>query len=1547
MSFYNSSNYGGHICGLYYNFESYGHIQKTYLPQVELQAHATVLATTARTVLTQTFLNPSTEKGIREVRYTFPLYDGVSVVGFTCQVGGRTIVGEVKEKEKARAVYKEAVAKGQTAGLFEQLPDASDVFTTTVGNIPPGAKVMIVITYLGELKHDMEVDGIRFTIPTIICPRYGNYPGGLQPTSAVTVGASGISITVDADMADGSFIQKIQSPTHPISMTMGTTSIAPDAEPTMSRASASLTLGTAELDEDFVVQVIAKNTGVPRAVLENHPTIPNHRALMATLVPRFALPAEKPELVFICDRSGSMNPQRMRLAIQALKVFLKSLPVGVKFNICSFGTRYSFLWEKSVTYSQETLDEAIRHAESFASNYGGTEMLEPVKATIDQRYKDMPLDVVLLTDGEIWHQQKLFSYLNKAVTESKAPIRIFTLGIGNGVSHALIEGVAKAGNGFSQTVGEGEKMDTKVVRMLKGALSPHVNDYTLEVKYANATSDGEDEDFEIIERVIDSLKVKLDLSDREAEAKKVSDDQAARDMTTDRKQKMPISLFDTSADLDKAEFSEDDDTGEQKYAHLPNVAVPKIIQAPQNIPSLFAFNRTTAYLLLGPDAPKTTPKSVVLRGTSTHGPLELEIPIQILDQPGETFHQLAAKKAISELEQGRGWLSDAKDEAGVLLKTKFEGRFDDMVEREAVRLGVQFQVGGKWCSFVAVESNERAKEQAKAEAANWAWLEDEAKAKAHGESTVSSRVSGDTRFRGGSKFFGESITDNSGNDEGDEDESDDDFVSIPAKRRPGRVVVGFQAESDSDSDDSNVPSGANRFLRDTDSRSEDGGLVDHTDSLALKFCGGGGEPAESDEEDLYGVDLDVKFLQSPDPKLNVSSKDMAQDAHKTPSRTFQFNSGSSTHGEQTGSKGDESTNSTNMILAEQHQRAQQAAETQRIAMQHAQQQAQQAQQQAQQRAQQQAQFRAGLNQQAQQSAYFAGHRSPTNSASPSWSSSQNVDMSSNMFARINQDSRFTASSGSSRRSATGGHFGGGALNSTTSSFGRSTSGAYGSTNSMTAGSPFGQSQPATGGSFGAPITNPAAGPPSGLFGGAATNTGAAGGFESSTAGGGGLFGNNQAQAQAQAAPKRQHSGLTAAQTPHQQQDHSMQLMLLEQQNKKRLLMVRQEQDEQDRRNQSFHSPPPPPAQHEIFAGNGLRGAQPTQTSEDAKKLQDYQMSLMLLEQQNKGRRFMATTRDDGALISPPPPPPPQKVSFGSAPTLQQSSKSAPIQLTGQSYSAFGSSLDGAAPSFDLANLGFDNGAALENFDFDSFLQNPNDGNLGALSVDFDFNHVPEAVSAPPPLSPGFSGQSPQSPASSPASPPNPSCSPQSPTYTPTSPGYPPASPGNSHQMQSGGFSAYGGPTSSHTASPHASPVRAKKKRRSVKGLALSSQAQPSALRAPQVLVPRTPEELNHYLISLQTFEGSWELSNALLDALHFEEEELFKLADELHVHVSVVITAAVVTIFEKKLRQFEGSWELLVEKSKAWLEEQGLVESDHRLELWLSENLPIVLGGLD
>lgn len=256
----------------------------------------------------------------------------------------------------------------------------------------------------------------------------------------------------------------------------------------------------------------------------------------------------------------------------------------------------------------------------------------------------------------------------------------------------MIEGVARAGNGFAQMVSDGEKLDKKVIRMLKGALSPHISDYTMEVGYENPGNDeqeGDDMSWELVEKVTDSLRV---MSTKE------------KALQTPQEH---ISLFDPSIDSDKNEAEEKHQSEEQdSFANLPEIQVPKLLQTPHKIPTLFPFARTNVYILMSPDTVQKEPKSVILRGSSAGQPLELEIPVQKLPTPGKKIHQLAARKAMQELEEGRGWLTAAKNDDGKLIKDSHPSQFDDLIKREAVRLGVQYQVGGKWCSFVAVQDNE-------------------------------------------------------------------------------------------------------------------------------------------------------------------------------------------------------------------------------------------------------------------------------------------------------------------------------------------------------------------------------------------------------------------------------------------------------------------------------------------------------------------------------------------------------------------------------------------------------------------------------------------------------------------------------------------------------------------------------------------------------------------------------------------------------------------------------------------------------------------------
>ena len=455
----------------------------------------------------------------------------------------------------------------------------------------------------------------------------------------------------------------------------------------MSHASATLSQDSVDLDKDFILEIVNNIADKPKAVLETYADDPRQKALMVTLVPTVSLPLAKPEIIIIADRSGSMGGNKMITLVRALKVFLRSLPVGIYFNICSFGSRHEFLWEKSRSYGEETLAEATRHVEGFVANFGGTETLAAVQASIEARDVKQDLALILCTDGDIWQQQKLFSYLNTQVQHSTNPIRVFPLGIGDTVSSGLIEGVARAGNGFASTVGEHEKLDGKIVHMLKGALTEHIRDYTFDVKYGSNEEEEYEDGFVLVESITEGLSVTT-LDDPNFAA--------------------------PASDSNRTSISNNDGDGQGRYAGLPVVAIPKYLQSPQEILPLYQSSRTTVYVMISPDAPEQQPTAVVLKGTSSKGPIKYEIPVDRITEPGKTIHQLAARKAIGELEEGRGWLNHAKDADGVLLNDRFSSsssheaklkpvNFEDIVEREAVRLGVKYEVGGKFCSFVAVE----------------------------------------------------------------------------------------------------------------------------------------------------------------------------------------------------------------------------------------------------------------------------------------------------------------------------------------------------------------------------------------------------------------------------------------------------------------------------------------------------------------------------------------------------------------------------------------------------------------------------------------------------------------------------------------------------------------------------------------------------------------------------------------------------------------------------------------------------------------------------
>ena len=88
--------------------------------------------------------------------------------GFEVNVDGDITKGKVQGKHAARATYHSAVQQGNSAQLLEQM--RADVFQMSVGNLLPGASVIVKITYVADLKIDE--GAVRFLLPTHISPRF-------------------------------------------------------------------------------------------------------------------------------------------------------------------------------------------------------------------------------------------------------------------------------------------------------------------------------------------------------------------------------------------------------------------------------------------------------------------------------------------------------------------------------------------------------------------------------------------------------------------------------------------------------------------------------------------------------------------------------------------------------------------------------------------------------------------------------------------------------------------------------------------------------------------------------------------------------------------------------------------------------------------------------------------------------------------------------------------------------------------------------------------------------------------------------------------------------------------------------------------------------------------------------------------------------------------------------------------------------------------------------------------------------------------------------
>ena len=62
------------------------------------------------------------------------------------------------------------------------------------------------------------------------------------------------------------------------------------------------------------------------------------------------------------------------MAKEAARLFIKSLPSVCKFNVMSFGSGFTAMFDRSIDYSKMNIEGALSNLKHFQANMGGTEI---------------------------------------------------------------------------------------------------------------------------------------------------------------------------------------------------------------------------------------------------------------------------------------------------------------------------------------------------------------------------------------------------------------------------------------------------------------------------------------------------------------------------------------------------------------------------------------------------------------------------------------------------------------------------------------------------------------------------------------------------------------------------------------------------------------------------------------------------------------------------------------------------------------------------------------------------------------------------------------------------------------------------------------------------------------------------------------------------------------------------------------------------------------------------------------------------------------------
>ncbi|KAL1780944.1 poly [ADP-ribose] polymerase 4, partial [Sigmodon hispidus] len=416
------------------------------VPLDSVHIRGRVIDFVAQVIVFQTYTNQSQVP--IEAKYVFPLDDKAAVCGFEAFINGKHIVGEIKEKEEAQQKYREAVSQGHGAYLMDQ--DTPNVFTVSVGNLPPRAKVLIKITYITELSIQSPV--AVFFMPATVAPWQQdkalneNLQDTVETVCIKEIGTKqSFSLAMSIEMPHK--IEFISSDTHELKQ-----------KSTDHKAVISTVEGSSLDSSGFSLHIGLCDAYLPRMWVEKHPE-KESEACMLVFQPNLAatLPdlCEKNEVIICLDCSSSMQGVTFTQAKQIALYALSLVHEEQKVNIMQFGTGYKelFSYPKYIT-SNKMATEFIMSA---APTMGNTDFWKVLRYLSFLYPSEGLRNILLISDGHLQSENLTLQLVKRNIQHT----RLFTCAVGSTANRHILRTLAQCGAGVFEYFNSKSKQSWK------------------------------------------------------------------------------------------------------------------------------------------------------------------------------------------------------------------------------------------------------------------------------------------------------------------------------------------------------------------------------------------------------------------------------------------------------------------------------------------------------------------------------------------------------------------------------------------------------------------------------------------------------------------------------------------------------------------------------------------------------------------------------------------------------------------------------------------------------------------------------------------------------------------------------------------------------------------------------------------------------------------------------------------------------------------------------------------------------------------------------